>query len=253
MAYAQYTLADLRTDLAGQYESAAFWTSAEADLAINEALRQWNLATWMWRGREHQVTTASQVYFTVAATLLSTVRLSWQEYPLLRSSVTALDQVRPNWEAETIATGGRVPLRPTCWIPVGIRSFAIWPADTAVNHMTIDGVLITPTLADPTDVVSLGLEDKEALLGYALGVVLAFKGPRERWATLAPRGLRIFYQAAAVHRPLLRTLPALQPYFADEPLIWDDPESRKPFAPPSGDPSIQVPAAPAVPAQGLGT
>ena len=51
MAYANVTLATLKTRLDDRLEISSFYTAAEKLLALNEAIRLWNLFTGTWRQR----------------------------------------------------------------------------------------------------------------------------------------------------------------------------------------------------------
>ena len=59
MPYQAVTLATLRTRLQNRYGNVAFWSNEEARLALNEALRYWNLFTGRWRTRIVLATTAA--------------------------------------------------------------------------------------------------------------------------------------------------------------------------------------------------
>lgn len=229
MVYTQITWATLRTELTAKWESTVFWTDAEALNAINEALRQYNLATQLWKDRKVLPTVVNQVYYDNPAGLLFPLRVTWRSYPLIRVSVDDMDAGKPNWEGQTINDGGNVPTRPTTWIPCGISSFALWPADTGINNMTVDGIMTTPILAGDGDFLNLGQEDIDALLAYAL-CVLTFKSPQDIRYLSAADYLRVFYRAAATHRPALRGIKALQPYFTGEaaPVELVDPPTHIP-------------------------
>jgi len=51
VAYTTTTLADLQSLMAQRWDQVVFWTAEEARLALNEALREWNLLTGRWRTR----------------------------------------------------------------------------------------------------------------------------------------------------------------------------------------------------------
>lgn len=188
MPYQQVTLATLQQELKDKWESVPFWTDPEATTYLNEALRCWNLLTGMWKRRETIVTVANQVWYPLTSTMVYDLRAQFSDYPMEPSSVTDLDNGRPNWEGETTVTAG-VPTRPTIWAPAGLKLIAIWPAD-AVGGTTlvIDSVRQTPVLAAAGDFVDLGQAEHHALLGYALHIA-AFKEGGVRFAAT-----KTFYQ-----------------------------------------------------------
>ena len=62
MTYTAITLADLKVDMAQRYDESIFWTAEEARLAINEALRDWNLLVGRWSRRLTLSTGAGTVH-----------------------------------------------------------------------------------------------------------------------------------------------------------------------------------------------
>lgn len=218
MSYLQVTFGNLRTDLKSTFSSSPYWSDAEYRLAINEALRQYNLATGLWHDRVVMPTVASQVYYTVNSNLLHNTRVEFNEKTMTRESIDNMDTGRPSWEGQTTASGGSVPTRPKVWIPVGIKTFAIWPADAAgSNSLTIDGVMATPTFTEATldDFIDLGEEDHDAILTYAAHL-LQFKAQRDRWRNNIMPSLKSFYSAAARHNPQILTVPAIAKYFEND-------------------------------------
>lgn len=176
MAYQSVTLATMRTRLAERWESVPFWADADADAAFNEALRWWNLLTGRFRRRTTLASVAGVPWVDIpAATLVYNARLEYNDVPMYLSSIWDLDQGRPGWQGETTATGGTVPTTTRVWAPVGLRLFAIWPADAGGGgSITVDGVRETPTLVNPGDFIDLGEEEHHAILGKALRIA-AFK------------------------------------------------------------------------------
>lgn len=203
MPYQAVTLATLRTRLQHRYGASAFWSNEEARLALNEALRYWNLFTGRWRTRVTLATTAGTVWYSVPSSLVVNAQMAFGESPMGFAALTGLDRARPNWEAETTATGGAVPTRPAVWSPAGWTRFAIWPAD-AVGGTTlvIDGVRATPTLVLDADFVDLGESEHHALIGYALHV-LSFKRGGEFLRSTLPLYAH-FLQALADQNDRLR-------------------------------------------------
>lgn len=205
MAYVAITLADLRVGMTQRWDSAVFWTDEEARLAINEALRDWNLLVGRWARRVALSTGAGTVEYAVGTTLLYSARVSMLSgLPLHPSSLIELDLARPTWRSETTASGGSVPTIPTIWAPVSLQRIAIWPATAAggVNNLLIDGVSATPVLVEDADFVDLGEELHDPLLDYALHVA-AFKEGGARWQATLPYFYTLL-QLAAQENSLLK-------------------------------------------------
>lgn len=188
MPYQTTTLADLKVALTARWDGAIFWTEEEARLAINEALRDWNLLTGTWRRRLVLSTVGGTVEYDVSATILYGMRVKVGSRPALTStSLLELDLGRPSWRLETTADGGDVPTAPTLWAPVSLQRIAIWPAVAVggVNDLIIEGVSNTPVLVEDGDFVDIGTDSEPVLLDMALHCA-AFKEGGPRWrATLA--------------------------------------------------------------------
>lgn len=204
MAYQAVSLADLKVALQQRYDGVAFWTDEEARLAINEALRDWNLLTGRWRRRLTLSTGAGTVEYALGATMIYGMRVKVGTTPLVPTSVLELDLGRPTWRSETTASGGDVPAVPTLWAPLSIQRIAIWPATAGAgtNNLLVDGVANTPVLVEAADWVDLGEEIQEYLLDMALHVA-AFKEGGPRWRSTQVYFLA-FLQAAAEENGLLK-------------------------------------------------
>jgi hypothetical protein len=202
VAHEQVTLADFRTSLQAAWESVPFWTDAEADRAINEALRWWNLFTGYWRKVETIPTTASTVFYGLSSTIILPARVNFSSYPMDVGSVFDMNQGRPAWRGETTTTGGVVPTRPAVWIPIGMKRIAIWPADAAGGtQLLVDSVRSTPTLSADGDYLDIGREELSALSGEALHIA-AFKEGGNRWRT-TQRFHQDFLKAALARNSML--------------------------------------------------
>lgn len=203
MAYTAVTLATLQSQLGDRWEDVPFWTDEEARLALNEALRVWNLLTGQWKRRVTQTTTANTVWYTLPSMIIANARVEFNGRPLEQTSLTELDNGRPNWENEKTNSGGSVPTRPALWAPAGLTLMAIWPADAAgSNSLVIDGVRATPTLARTDDYIDIGQEELNAILGYALHAVSLKAGGSIFRATLPH--YKTFITAAADKNDRLR-------------------------------------------------
>ena len=210
MTYTAITLADLKVDMAQRYDESIFWTAEEARLAINEALRDWNLQVGRWSRRLTLSTGAGTVEYALGTTMLYSTRVSISQVPLHPTSLLELDLGRPTWRSETTASGGAVPTVPTLWAPVSLQRLAIWPATSGVgvNNLIVDGVANTPILVEDADLLDLGEELHDPLLDYALHVV-AFKEGGARWQATLPY-FTTFLQLAAEENALLKASKAFR-------------------------------------------
>lgn len=204
MVYTAVTLAELKVALAQRTDESVFWTPEEARLAINEALRDWNLMVGRWHRRLTLSTGAGTVEYSLGLTLIYGARVSVSQVPLTCTSLLELDLGRPTWRSETTASGGAVPTVPTLWAPVSLQRIAIWPATSGVgvNNLVVDGVANTPVLVEDADTVDLGEELHDPLLDYALHVV-AFKEGGTRWQATREY-FTTFLQLAAEENALLK-------------------------------------------------
>jgi hypothetical protein len=223
VAYTQVTLATLQTALEAKWESSPFWVTAEATLAINEALQWYNLYTGLWRQRVQMPTVAGQVIYSLTSgILLSPARVQFNSRPLAMASLDDLDDGRPEWQSET-TDDADTPSTVQLWAPVGLTQLAIWPADAdGANSLIIDGVRETPTLAAPGDFIDIDDSEINAILGEALHIA-TFKDPgrfprtqgwhQEFLRTVMAHNARLnasdhFRQAAGVDQKRITTPPA---------------------------------------------
>lgn len=242
MAYQQLTRAELRALLKERFEG-PFWTDTEANLALNESLRIFNLLTGYWRRR---VVFSSPVPFahflSVPNAITFSVRVEWGGYPLNPSSIDDLNKLRTQWRGETTLMGGDIPNRPTVWAPAGLTLLAVWPADAAgCAQYVVDGVSNTPTLEDDAQFLDLGQEELHAILCYGLHY-LAFKEGGERF--LASFSLyQQFIQTCGEKNSRLKATSFYRRAMG---------EDRSRFSHPLGVPSLPLPAQSLGAAQGLG-
>jgi hypothetical protein len=196
--YSQTTLAELQTLMAQRWDSVVFWTAEEARLALNEALREWNLLTGRWRTRVSLDVVGGVPEIALPGVLTYAMRITTAAgAPLVPTSVLELDLGEPQWRLQTAAV-------PTLWAPVSLTQIAIWPAFpvTAVGALRCDGVMRTPVLVDPDDTVDLGEEIIDSITDMALHVA-AYKEAGDRWRATRPY-FEAFLQAAADENALLK-------------------------------------------------
>lgn len=168
-----------------EWDGSVFWTTREATAALNETLRWYNLFTGMWKRRLPLPTIANQVRYAIPGAFTANLRMTFRLLPMDLASLLEMNNARPNWRAETTATGGDVPTRPTMYIPESLSAFSIWPADAVGDpgppgSLLIDGIADTPVLTLPGDYLDLGSEEEVALVGEAIHIS-AFKLRDARW------------------------------------------------------------------------
>lgn len=205
MPYPQTTRLQLRTLLENQLDSLAtsFWRTDEKNRLIQDGLRFWNLLTGYWKARVTINTTASTVWYALPGTITSGMRVSWQDFPLSPTSFHDLDFGRPQWESETTASGGDVPTRPSSWVIGALNLIAIWPADAVGNsNLVIDGVAVTPILANDGSTVDIGPDELNSLLNYLQHIASFKEGGKEFQAT--DDEMKQFLTAAGQRSAILR-------------------------------------------------
>lgn len=230
MPYTTTTLGDLKTFMVQRWDQVVFWTPEEARLALNEALRDWNLLTGRWRTRVSLTITAGSPDIDLPGAITYGMRLTTAAgAPLIPTSTLELDLGRPSWRLETTATGASVPTVPTLWAPVSLTRIAIWPTlpTAGVNALLLDGVMRTPVLVNDGDPVDLGEEIIDVITDMALHVA-AFKEAGDRWRATRPY-FEAFLQAAAEENSLLKQNQAYR--------RWAGLDRRRDLQPSTGAPT----------------
>ena len=229
MAYTTTTLADLQTLMMQRWDSVVFWTGEEARLALNEALRDWNLLTGRWRTRVTLDALACVPDLPLPGTLTYAMRVTTADgWPLIPASYADLDLGQPAWRHQTVETLG-APRRPTLWAPLSLTAIAIWPSyrRATAAALRVDGVMATPVLVLPTDFVDLSEDRVDVIADMALHVA-AFKEAGDRWRATRPY-FEAFLQAAAEENSLLKTHQAYR--------RWAGFDHRRELQPTSGEPT----------------
>lgn len=205
MAYTSTTLAALQALMVQRWDTVVFWTPEEARLALNEALRLWNLLTGRWRTRVLLDVAGPSPDVPLPGVLTYAMRVTLATgAPLIPTSILELDLGHPPWRLQTTASGGVVPFVPTLWAPVSLTQIAIWPTYPAPASAALrcDGVMATPILRAPSDVVDLGEEIVDLVADFALHVA-ALKEAGDRWRATRPY-FEAFLQGAADENGLLK-------------------------------------------------
>lgn len=177
MTYTAITRATLRARLQDRYTGDPFWSDTEANDAINEALRYFNLFTGYWRGSGTTATTAGNPFVSVPGTLTYRTRVTRTGQVLTRKSIVELYRTRRDWRTQTTTTGSPTPTTIREWAPVGLGQIAIWPTDAAGGTtLTFEAIKLTPVLTLDADFLDLGNEELNLVLCEAL-YILSFKRP----------------------------------------------------------------------------
>lgn len=197
MAYTSITRATLRARLQDRYTGDAFWTATEANDALNEALRWFNLYTGFWRVTATAVTGVAARFISVPGTLTARTRVFRSGKVLTKYSIVEFYRYIRDWRTQSTTDGGNVPSTIRAWAPIGLGSIAIWPADAAGGTtLTFDGVKVTPILTADGQFLDLGNEEVALILSEAL-YALGFKRP-SLLATLQP--LHAFFLKGCLER-----------------------------------------------------
>src|SRR5262245_43205826 len=153
-----------------RWDQVVFWTDEEARLALNEALREWNLLTGRWRTRALLSGSAGNPESALPASMTYGMRVTTAAgQPLQPTSLLELDLALPQWRGQTASP-------PLLWAPISLTRIAVWPtyAVNTPNGLIADGVLRTPVLVADSSSVNLGDEIIDVIVDFALHVA-AFK------------------------------------------------------------------------------
>lgn len=201
MPYAQFTRAQLRVLLQNRYEDVPFWTDTDANLALNHALRVWSLLTSYWRTRIVVPNSPNDPLVPIPGTLAQQTAITWQGLPMAGVSADELHMLAPNWWYARAGDSGH-PSRPLFWAPVGLNLIEIYPASTGQGSMEVDGVRRTPVLTLDADLVDIGPEELNTLLGYAVHVLALIPGAA--FLDRTKPQLEAFIQATVARNVLLK-------------------------------------------------
>ena len=209
MAYLTTTLADLKALLVTRTDESVYWQSEEMRLALNEALREWNLWTGRWRRRVLLTTVIDQHAYTLPSTLSYGMAVRLSGVALHPTSIYDLDVAQPQWRQQTAGAVG-VPTTPILWAPQSLTQLVCWPAPSAsvVDALAVDGVSATPILVEDADTVDLGDELLDIVVDFSLHV-LAFKEGGPRWRATLP-AWQALLQAAAEENGRLKANQAFR-------------------------------------------
>lgn len=207
MAYTQVTRAQYRALLREQLGSGglatSFWRDDELNLLIGESLRFFNLLTGYWRVRATLATVANASWYVLPGTITSGMRVSFNIQPLTSSSFYDLDFGRSGWESEKTTDGGDVPTRPQLFVIGALNLIGIWPADAAGgNGLIIDGLAVTPILANDAATLDVGQSDMQGLLDLGQHLAAFKEGGKEFASSMA--GFKSFMESAGERNGILK-------------------------------------------------
>lgn len=220
MAYARTTLAQMKELLAERVGGQnRFWSEAEREAAINEALAVWQLMTGdftdernlivNWNaGIGHTITTSDD-YKPIAYT-----RLKIDGTLVQPASLFGLDKEQYTWRAET--TSGT----PDNWVAVGDDYIVLHPhVDTQINHeaktYNFQSIKGDRFLVADTDYIQVGDEELSALLDYAQFILAVKEGEAEAF-TNAEALVQLFTLAAVRRGSWLRNSSLYRKFAAQE-------------------------------------
>lgn len=166
----QVTLADLEANVYSQLDNnSLFYTQAEVDRAINEAVRTLNLYTgYLQESASGGTTTANRTFYDVPASILWPTAVYYNGRPLRKNSLGAIGMLRKEWMYDRGSVYGPV----ANWIPIGIRKYAIHPACSIGSvALTVEGVAEPTTLVYATDVIEFPDEFSDTLTDLAVHVL----------------------------------------------------------------------------------
>ena len=189
MAFTNITLAQLRTYVAARLQNPNFWSATEVQWAINQAIRDWNLATGYFQGRFivttvvgrvlYNLQTLSQLQVGGVSQLTMPLRVAFNGQPLDPTSTDDLDNGYPSivgWQLTTTATAG-MPSTPQLWAPIGLSYIALYPADAIGNNsLQIDGVIRAPILTSEGAYINLDSSLISAFIGEIICTISVKRG-----------------------------------------------------------------------------
>lgn len=163
------TLSALRSRVYDRLEeNTAFYTSAEVNRAINEAILVLNLMTGFLQASGTVTTAANQVWYSTPSGILYPLRVALDGRALQRSGLRALSLSTPSWMLETSTNTGRPP---EYWIPLGFTKFGINPADSSNGRtLTVTGISEAARLTADSDAITYPPEFGDAIEEYAAHV-----------------------------------------------------------------------------------
>lgn len=207
MAYVQVNRAQFRALVRNQLGSGglstSFWRDTELNFIIQESLRFYNLLTGYWKDRSTTATVPGLVWYGMPGNVTSSMRVTFNGFPLRPESLYNMDFARSGWESETTADGGDVPTRPKYFVIGGLANVGIWPADAVGNNsLILDGIAVTPLLTNDANFIDVGQEDMNHLLDLCQHIAAFKEGGKEFQASM--ESFKSFLQGAGERNAILK-------------------------------------------------
>lgn len=161
------TLANLETAVLDRLDgNSLLYTTPEVDSDLNDAIRVLNLFTG-FNQQSVQVpgfTVINQFLYAVPSPILFPLRVYFNRRQLWKTSLRKLSYTNPNWLRETSAMG--LPVQH--WVPMGISTLAIHPADSAGGQeLLVSGIAEPTKLVNPGDTITVEDEYAECIVELA--------------------------------------------------------------------------------------
>lgn len=148
------------------------YTFLERMAALTEGARVLNLFTAFKQKSValDRPTQANRIWYDLPYDLVIPTKVQADGRYLKRGRLLQIGRARTTWVTETTLN----QLQPMSeWIPVGLRKFAIWPADSCGGQqITVTGIAEIPPFVSPDDTISLSNDSLAALDLLATHVLL---------------------------------------------------------------------------------
>jgi len=171
-----FTLADLKQRVWDRVDNNVdLYPASEVTSELNEAICAYNLYTGVIQGYAHVpgYTIANQVVYSVPTGILVAQHVAFEGRTLSKVSIRKISLLRRNWLTETTTATGPVAR----WVPIGIDTLAIHPADAVGGKdLLVSGIAEPTPLVDDADTITLPDEDAEAIEELAGATIVLKEG-----------------------------------------------------------------------------
>ena len=182
-----------------------FWTDAELQLYINEALRVWNALTGQATRSDTTRTVSTNTIFldwtTDDNTTMAVLRLGAANVHLEPVTLADLDNIKPDWQSEAAGTT-------QFFAPIGLNQMAFSPKPSASLSLNIDFLVEITVPTGDTSNIQVPEEDINALIDYVSFVSALKEGGAELQAAV-PK-LQTFLAHAAKRNSRLNSVAPLR-------------------------------------------
>lgn len=180
------TLAELQTRIYDRLDNnTLLYTAPEVTNAINECIRVVNLAVGFLQITDNVgtgVTIANQVYYSTPASILIPMRVQFESTYLQKVFPNQIGKSNATWVTDTTTTTGQEVSE---WIPIGLTTFAIHPADAlGGGALQMTGIAEPAPLVNPGDSVPIPGEYSDTIVNLS-AQVLSLKESSAEFKTMA--------------------------------------------------------------------